>query len=610
MGLFDEEKYRVASQKALAFIKRQLNVNEYTLFPLLRENYDDAHMSRVFASVAMPPDARVNFPKYIFCDQFYDELYQGVCSGHHQNTGDARRNLGVEITTYTDAIYRACVCPLHEDGSWRSEGYYKETDYYGIGETVYKTETYWYRHDRIINESGSNGLKGFTLKYYRWLDEDGSEIDVDNLPDTVVWESEELPILDEQGHEIPLHFIKAETYSLRPELSDDDIIDDALPKYADYDTVLYVYADVEYKTEAESIIYDGNVKSSDLPSAPPVIPPEPEPYIRDSIVQPGTRKGRLIITWISNFADDCRLSFNGSTQRVSGEMIADGYYTYHASVNAPIDHDYTYTITGRDVSLTKSFTYDDNDRYLLAGDPQIIDEDSAEVWYQVMNILNPLPTLIIGMGDQVDAITDGVLRKEQYRLFTDHQSVPIATVRGNHDRNIHFLGHYGLPNAEEANFYFLHNGVLFIAIDSNSKDMEGLKSFIRSALRSSSYTWAVLLMHHSLFSSSEMCQTAHVKTLRNSLTDFIVNDTNIDFVLAGHEHFMCRTTYPGKLFFTVPTCTGSKYQPADNQEVEWNEVTIYQKKPMYTIMDVTSSLVTLTTKDLNGNVLDICEVRK
>ena len=140
--------------------------------------------------------------------------------------------------------------------------------------------------------------------------------------------------------------------------------------------------------------------------------------------------------------------------------------------------------------------------------------------------------------------------------------------------------------------------------------MDGLKSFIRSALRSSSYTWAVLLMHHSLFSSSEMCQTAHVKTLRNSLTDFIVNDINIDFVLAGHEHFMCRTTYPGKLFFTVPTCTGSKYQPADNQEVEWNEVTIYQKKPMYTIMDVTSSVVTLTTKDLNGNVLDICEVRK
>ena len=278
MAIFDEEKYKIASQKAIDFIKRQLNVNNYTLFPTLRTNYDDAHMGTVFANVPMPPDARVIYPKYIYCDQFYDEVYQGVCSGHHQNTGDARHNLGVEVVVYTDARYAACVCPLHSDGSWKTEEYFKETDFYGIDGTVYKTETYWYVLDKEMNDDHMDGLKEFRLKYYKWLDEDGSEIDVDNLPGLETWEADDMPV-DEYGEPLPLYLLKTETYKLTPEPSGDDAIDDAIPKYADYDTVLFVFADVEYNTEAESIIYDGVVQSTDLPSNPPVIPPEPAPYI-------------------------------------------------------------------------------------------------------------------------------------------------------------------------------------------------------------------------------------------------------------------------------------------------------------------------------------------
>ena len=432
---------------------------------------------------------------------------------------------------------------------------------------------------------------------------------MDHLPEKVTTTLAPVPVDPKTGKPMREKFLRAETFTLRPVLADDTIIDDALPKYAEYESSLYVFADVEYLTETQNIIYDEPIDLSDLVPYPPELSEEPEAFITDAIVQPYDRKGQLIITWITNFADACTLTFDGSSQTVRGTGVAEGYYTFHGVVNASLDATHEYTISGKGISLWKSFSYVDNDRYLLAGDPQIIGEDSADTWYRIQNKLSPLPTLIIGMGDQVDAITDGITRAEQYHMFTQQQTVPIATVRGNHDRNIHFMGHYGFPsNSREADFYFVHNRVLFIAIDSNNSDCEAHISFIRNALNSASYRWAVLLMHHSLYSTSQLTMTDHVRALRDGLTDFIVNQTDICMVIAGHEHFLCRTRYPGKLFFTVPTCTGSKYQPADYQDAEWNEFTDASMIPMYTVMDVTNSSITLTTYDIDGSIRDICSV--
>ena len=48
----------------------------YQLIANLKENYEDSHTSRIFATVDMPADAKVNFPTYIYCDRFYDHEYQ------------------------------------------------------------------------------------------------------------------------------------------------------------------------------------------------------------------------------------------------------------------------------------------------------------------------------------------------------------------------------------------------------------------------------------------------------------------------------------------------------------------------------------------------------
>jgi hypothetical protein len=108
-------------------------------------------------------------------------------------------------------------------------------------------------------------------------------------------------------------------------------------------------------------------------------------------------------------------------------------------------------------------------------------------------------------------------------MFTERHSVPIATVRGNHDKNEHFFGHYGLPNADGGNFAFLHKGVLFVAIDTNNTNCQFHIDYITKALAEHEYTWSILLMHHSLYSASKSGVSDNVNTLREGLTDFIVN---------------------------------------------------------------------------------------
>ncbi|MCD8331757.1 MAG: hypothetical protein LUB63_04385 [Oscillospiraceae bacterium] len=126
--VFQDEKYQQAAEKALAFLKAQMDAGKFEVQPLFKEDYTEEYASRVFGTVEMPESATINYPMYICCDQFYDETYSGVCSGKHQNTGDAAKYLGVEVTTWLDMKYRSAICALHDDGTWRTETYYKETD--------------------------------------------------------------------------------------------------------------------------------------------------------------------------------------------------------------------------------------------------------------------------------------------------------------------------------------------------------------------------------------------------------------------------------------------------------------------------------------------------
>lgn len=274
MNIFSDTKYTQAAGKCLQFIKNQLNVNNYSLFPKFSDYYADDYTKHITGHVDMPPDANVKFPNYIYCDQFYDENYVGVCSGKHQNTSPATKNLGVVITAYSDQEYDSVICPLHNDGTWKSERYYRTTEYYYIGTELISEATYWWRQDIILNEDYSNNLKNFYLKYYQWIDDKGTIIDVDNLPAeyTKVYRERTQKEIDAG---IYPSLGRTKTYALIPTLLDNNIIDNASPYYADYDISLYIFKDVEYLVATKNIIYDDTVKSTDLPSNPPTLAEKP-----------------------------------------------------------------------------------------------------------------------------------------------------------------------------------------------------------------------------------------------------------------------------------------------------------------------------------------------
>lgn len=598
-----KRNYDEVRQKCLAFIKGQLNVNSYTLFPTLRENYELTHTGRVYGSVSMPSDAVVDFPNYIYCDQFYDETYQGVCSGRWQNINEsARVNLGVEISTHTDKKYTSAICPLRSDGTWKSETFTRTTEIYGINGEVTQKITYWSRSDKTINDSASNGVKGFTLKYYRWVDDNNNPIDIENLPPTI-----------KEGTSVSGQtLMKTETYTLKPILLDDEEVDDAMPHYPNYVAELHTLADVEYLSGTAQILYDDKVLPSDLPPNPPVLPDAPTPFIRDVIFLPSKSTNLLEVAWISNFDTSCTIQINNRVYTVNPQRITDGYATYKVTITAEIGKSYDYTVNGNGVTVTGNIEYPSSNIYRICGDPQIIDELSAQRWYTGQNVPSPFngkPTLLLSMGDQIDSITSNKLKRVQYSMFARNQKIPVMVTRGNHDKPVSFLAQYSMPNANGGDYYFIHQDTLFVVIDTTHADYDKHKAIIEQGLNSGSYSASILIMHHGMYTVGNNAYADIVIKLRNNLLEF-VESKPFNMVLSGHDHIYCRNTKSNKLFMVAPSCTASKLYKVTNSNAPWAEVYMEMDAPTLIDMRVNTDTIDFVVFDHDGNILDEFTINK
>lgn len=594
--------YSKVTDKCLAFIKGQLNVNSYTLFPTLKEDYELSHIGRVFGTVSMPPNARVDFPSYIYCDQFYDETYVGVCSGRHQNTGGARTNLGVAVTTYTDREYTSAVCPLRSDGTWKSETFVRTTEIYGLDGEITQKITYWSRDDKVVNESASNGVKGFVLRYYKWVDDKGNFIDVDNLPPTI-----------KEGKSVEGQtLIDAVSYTLRPTLMDAEEIDNALPYYPDYMANFHTLSDVEYLTASSPIIYDSKVIASDLPLNPPTIPLTPTPFIRDIVFSPSRDTGMLEVAWIGNFDESCTIQINNRMYTVRPQRITDGYATFKTSVVATMGKSYSYTINGKGVTINGTIDYPNSKVYRICGDPQIIDEISAQEWYKGQNMASPFgvkPTLLLSMGDQIDAISSPKLKKIQYSMFAKGLVSPVMVTRGNHDKTESFLAQYSMPNSNGGDYYFIHQDTLFVVIDTTHRDFDKHKATINNGLASGSYSTAILVMHHGMYTVGSNAYADTTIQLRNNLASFIESKP-FNIVMSGHDHIYCRNVKSNITFMVAPSCTGSKYYKVENPNAPWAEFYMELKKPVMMDMKVNATTLEFILFDYEGNTIDQFTITK
>lgn len=596
--------YEDVSVKSLNFIKEQMNVNKYTLFPKLKEQYAEEYTGRVFGSVEMPLDAKVEYPSYIICDQFYDEMYSGVCSGTHHNVGVARTNLAVEVATFSDKMYVSAVCFLHVDGTWRTETYYKTTEIYGINGVPSRWETFWQSEDKKVNTSGSNAIKNYTLKYYRWADEAGNLIDIDNLPPRVVTgQTLEGQIL-----------ISKENQRLEPILMDDIEIEDAVPYYPDYVADFHTLSDVEYLADTTNLLFDDVVNPANMPVNPPEIATEPTPFIRDVVFSPSHDSGKLEVAWIGNFFAPSTINVNGVNYTTSSQELAEGYRTYKTTVSVTRGATINYVVSGKGISISGSLDYPISNVYRICGDPQITDEQSALNWYQAQNIPSPfgkVPTLLLSMGDQIDSIINAKLKRKQYSLFSNGLVAPIMVARGNHDRNKTYFAQYSMPNDNiiDGNYYFKHEGILFVVLDTNSDDYVRHMEFIDSVLQSNTFTTSVLVMHHSLYTVGKNAFADNIIGLRKNMADFIQSKP-FNIVLSGHDHIYCRTWVGNKLYVVAPSSSGSKYYKVENPTAPWADVYQELNIPCVIDMEVLATAIKLKLIDYNGTILDEVTISK
>lgn len=594
----------IAAQ-SLNFIKSQMNVNQYTLFPKFVEDYDDGHTGRLYGSVQMPADAAVDFPSYIKTDQFYDEVFTGVCSGTHHNVGVARTNLGVEISTYSDKKYTIAVAPLRVDGTWKAESFSRTTEVYGVNGVPNRWITYWSTKEEEINTTGSNAIKGFTLKYFKWLDDEGNFVDVDNLPESLsVGETIE-------GQEL----ISTETFKLKPIMMDDDEIEDAVPHYPDYVADLFTLTDVEYLTNTSRILYDETVLETDMPQNPDVLPIEPESFIRDVVFSPSVSSNKMEVSWITNFFGNCTIVVNGKSFTAKPKEIADGYRSFSARVDVTKGAMITYSVTGGGTSFSGSLDYPNTNVYRICGDPQITDEQSALNWYTSQSVESPFgkkPKMLISMGDQIDSINNSKLKKKQYTMFSHELVTPIMVARGNHDKNETYFAQYSTPNSDiniDGGYHFIHDGTLFVVIDTNSKDYVRHKAVIEAGLASGSYSTAILVMHHSMYTVGSNTYAANVAGLRTNLGGFIQSKP-FHLILAGHDHIYCRNWIGNKLYVVAPSSSGSKYYKIENANAPWADVYQELKIPCVIDMEINSTDIKLKMLNYEGTVLDEVTVNK
>ncbi len=289
-------------------------------------------------------------------------------------------------------------------------------------------------------------------------------------------------------------------------------------------------------------------------------------------------------------------------------------YACKVTVNG-LESDVTYAYTvGYEQTFTAMSTFatkgSDNYNFIFVGDPQIgasRNEDSdAEGWATTVTAALTKfenTSFILSAGDQVE---DGDSDTQYDGFFSAEEltSMPLAPANGNHDKNILYAYHFNVPNESElgqmtataedgetalsygGDYWFTYGKALFMVINTNNSSATSHSEFLAEAIGANSDAkWKVVVFHHSLYSSAK--HVSDVADLRTSLVP-VMDEHDIDVVLAGHDHFYART-YPllnfepvednsnvdtegrviepdGTVYFTADSASGSKYY--DFSEIE------------------------------------------
>lgn len=166
MAVFSGDKYKKASSDALAFIKRQLDVNNFKCQITFDKEYDDSYSGDIvwgYVTGISVEEDQVR-AKYISPSTYYDFDYKGKVTGKARNLSDFS-DYAVNVYVVHDADYKVITCPIKADGTWESALTYRETytvkdkDEEGNETGTTHTEVVTYPLDITVGE----GIKEFRL---------------------------------------------------------------------------------------------------------------------------------------------------------------------------------------------------------------------------------------------------------------------------------------------------------------------------------------------------------------------------------------------------------------------------------------------------------------
>ena len=241
--------------------------------------------------------------------------------------------------------------------------------------------------------------------------------------------------------------------------------------------------------------------------------------------------------------------------RMSRKYIsATKTYAYTANLSGlTLGRDYTYwlclTNQPSAASRTRTFTLAEKGEslsFFLLGDPQIIESDRNDNIQALDQTLaaalsiQPEPSFLISLGDQVNS-EDSMLEYDAFVRAASFKSIPLAAICGNHDTSGPFAPYLGPTFMTESNNYsFVRDNALFIAIDSNNRDFDAQKQFVRDAIAAQPARWVFVLMHHGLYSAGPHSDSNTIDSLREEYAPFFT-EMDIDAVLSGHDHIYARS---------------------------------------------------------------------
>jgi hypothetical protein len=274
--------------------------------------------------------------------------------------------------------------------------------------------------------------------------------------------------------------------------------------------------------------------------------------------------------------------------------------------------------------------------FFFFGDPQLgasgNEVNDAAGWQDTLEVATksyPNAELLYSSGDQVENASS----ESQYDLFLQSdllREMPFVANNGNHDVGSKaYEQHFNLPNedltagagtatASGGDYWFIYKDVLFLNINSNSRDYSSHYAWMDKVVaeQGGNAKWKAVSFHHSLYSVGPHQDDNDVIDRRGTMPQKI-SELGIDLVLMGHDHNYARTylikngqkadekevpaavkveAKEGEVMYvTANSSSGSKYYDTENPGAWWASVWNQEKVRNYTVLDVTDDEITVRT---------------